>query len=101
MRTIYIRLIAYLKAEMTLKRKSRTFMKKIYKNRINANLKGEREFVVFAIDKMSETYYSNKLSVEYIEKLLYGFYFMTWKKELDRAILETIKQRKEELKKPS
>jgi len=73
-------------------------MKKIYKNRIKTNLEGEREAIIFLVDKMWEMFFSKKLNKEYVDKLLFWFELLVWKKEVKEAIENNVSYRKSNLR---
>jgi hypothetical protein len=73
-------------------------MKKIYKNRVEANLEWDREVIIFLVDKMGEAFFSKKLNKEFVEKLMYWFELLVGKKELKEALENHIEFRKSNLK---
>ena len=92
------KVIAFYMAEKELLWKSDWHLKKIYKNRVEKNLETDREVVVALFDKMWELFFSKKLTKENVDKLLYGFQFIIWKKELNEAIMNHLEFRKANLK---
>jgi len=92
------KLIKFFKAEQVLMNKSDSFMKGVYKNRVKANLDGEREVIIFIVDKLWELFFSKKLNDEQVKLITYGFEQLVWKKELKEAIINHIEYRKANLK---
>jgi len=92
------KVVSFFMAEKELLWKSDWYMKKIYKNRIKTNLEGEREAIIFLVDKMWEMFFSKKLNKEYTDKLLFWFELLVWKKEVKEAIENNVSYRKSNLR---
>lgn len=94
-------LIKFYKIEQASLKKSDSFLRKIYKNRVEDNLNWEREIIIFLVDKIGEFYFSNhdQISIrEYVDKLIFGFNILVGKKELKESILNNLEYRKANLK---
>jgi len=92
------KLTAFFLAEKALLNKSDSYMKKIYKNRVETNLTGDRELIVFLVDKMWEKFFAKKLNKEFVTKLTYWFFLLAGRKEITEAVLNHIEYRKSNLK---
>lgn len=92
------KLIAFYEAEKKLLNKTNSHMKGIYRNRVDANLKWDRELIIFIVDKCWEVYFSNKFDKNYLEKLTFGFNLIAWKKEITESVLNHLEFRKSNLK---
>jgi len=95
---MFKKLIALFNKEQEVMGKSDRHMRKIFKNRLEENLKKEREVIIFVVDKLWEQHFAGKLDEEYMEKLLYWFELLTGKKAFRDAIKNNISFRTSNLK---
>lgn len=90
-------LISFYKEERKMEKKSNAFMAKIYENRVDENLKWDRDVIMFLFDKMWVLYHREMLTKKEASKLLYGFEQIGWQEIVHKDLSNYLEYRKANL----
>ena len=90
-------LIDFYDEEKSYLAKTELYMKKIYKNRTEQNYNTDKHTVSFLLDKIWYYYFDWRNIIESADNLLYWFYQLYWRKELNNKIIDYLEYRKSTL----